>query len=76
MLTVAGGSSGSVKGTSFRERTSVVHRNDPGYAAFTAQHAAKLMGIPMREFVVPFVLLVGAHVVLIGIALQMYAVGQ
>ncbi len=30
----------------------------------------------MRDFVVPFVRLVGAHVVLIGIALQMYAMGQ
>lgn len=30
----------------------------------------------MREFVVPFVLLVGAHVIIIGMALQMYAIGQ
>jgi hypothetical protein len=27
----------------------------------------------MREFFVPFALLIGAHIVIIGIALQMYA---
>jgi hypothetical protein len=30
----------------------------------------------MRELAVPFVVMVGAHLVLIGIALQMYAIGQ